>query len=141
MPTVIRKPVFRIWIKGRPRSIQGEGRRLLDYQKRIHDSALNEVPYPVKSTRIDIEIYYSCKRNERPDVDNIAKPILDALKGVVYLDDKQVRSLHIMALPHDEVYGISDWVNHEIFARLMKTNPREFLIEIFEGTHTFLGPS
>lgn len=31
-----------------------------------------------------------------PDLDNIAKAILDACNGVVYLDDKQVVSLNVM---------------------------------------------
>ena len=30
-------------------------------------------------------------RNVRANVDNVAKPVLDALKGIVYDDDKQVR--------------------------------------------------
>jgi len=33
-----------------------------------------------------------------PDVDNLAKPILDALKGIVYHDDKQVELLQVNAL-------------------------------------------
>ncbi len=36
---------------------------------------------------ISIVYYYE---GETPDVDNVIKPIQDALKGVVYLDDAQV---------------------------------------------------
>jgi Holliday junction resolvase RusA-like endonuclease len=32
---------------------------------------------------------------KKPDIDNIAKCFLDAMNGIVYLDDKQVVSLHI----------------------------------------------
>lgn len=35
------------------------------------------------------------KPNEKPDLDNIAKIILDGLNGVAYTDDKQVTSLEI----------------------------------------------
>ena len=40
-------------------------------------------------------------RSERPtganlgDIDNVAKQILDAMNGIVYLDDRQVVSLHV----------------------------------------------
>ena len=33
--------------------------------------------------------------NRKPDVDNVAKIILDALNGLAYEDDKQIVSLHI----------------------------------------------
>jgi Holliday junction resolvase RusA-like endonuclease len=32
---------------------------------------------------------------KKPDIDNIAKCFLDGMNGIVYLDDKQVVSLHI----------------------------------------------
>lgn len=35
------------------------------------------------------------KPNKKPDLDNIAKIILDGLNGVAYTDDKQVTSLEI----------------------------------------------
>ena len=141
MLPVIRRPAFRIWVKGHPQSMQGDRRRLAQYRKIISDSALRSVPYPVKSTRIDIEIYFSFQRTLRPDVDNIIKPILDALKGIVYDDDSQVRSIRVASLPIDEAYGISGWTNIEIIERLTATPPEEFLIEIFAGQGLYPGPS
>ena len=38
----------------------------------------------------------------KPDVDNLAKFVLDAMTGVVYGDDKQVVTLHLMKL-HDNI--------------------------------------
>lgn len=35
----------------------------------------------------------------KPDIDNVAKAVLDALNGVAYDDDKQVTSLHVTKLP------------------------------------------
>jgi Holliday junction resolvase RusA-like endonuclease len=35
------------------------------------------------------------KPTKKPDIDNIAKCFLDAMNGIVYLDDKQVVNLHI----------------------------------------------
>lgn len=45
----------------------------------------------------------------KPDVDNIAKAILDALNGVVWLDDKQVVELLV-----SKAYGKEDKINIEI---------------------------
>jgi len=41
-----------------------------------------------RSIEVNITNYYTLAP---PDVDNIIKPILDALETVVYLDDEQVR--------------------------------------------------
>lgn len=47
---------------------------------------------PTRSQNITVSItnYYSLAP---PDVDNIIKPLLDAMETVVYIDDKQVRKV------------------------------------------------
>jgi Holliday junction resolvase RusA-like endonuclease len=58
-----------------------------------------------------VPVSYSKKRKEaclagaehptkKPDIDNVAKCFLDAMNGIVYVDDSQVVSLHIT-----KVYG------------------------------------
>lgn len=42
---------------------------------------------------LSLRLYFRTKR--RVDCDNFNKLILDALTGVVYADDSQIRSLHI----------------------------------------------
>ena len=39
---------------------------------------------------------------KKPDTDNIAKAILDALNGVAYYDDAQVVELHVVKKYSDE---------------------------------------
>lgn len=44
----------------------------------------------------------------KPDVDNVAKGVMDALNGVAYEDDRQVVSLSVLKMPrmrreHDEI--------------------------------------
>lgn len=54
---------------------------------------------PVKSTsRVRREKMLSgeIKPTKRPDIDNIAKVVLDALNGVAYKDDTQVISLEVI---------------------------------------------
>jgi Holliday junction resolvase RusA-like endonuclease len=36
--------------------------------------------------------------SKKPDIDNIAKCFLDAMNGIIYLDDTQVVELHIKKL-------------------------------------------
>jgi hypothetical protein len=99
------------------------------------------VPYPIKSKRIDIEIYFQSQKPIRPDVDNIIKPVLDALKGVVYFDDLQVRSIRVAAFPTDEAYAMTGPTSIETLHRLFAKPPKEFLIDIYEGLTLYGGPA
>ena len=45
----------------------------------------------------------------KPDVDNVAKSILDALNGIVYLDDKQIIELNI-----EKIYAETSWTEVKI---------------------------
>lgn len=49
----------------------------------------------IKKTRMLNQEEYPLKK---PDVDNVAKIILDALNGIAYRDDKQVVELHVKKL-------------------------------------------
>lgn len=75
----------------------------------------------------------------RADVDNVIKPILDALIGIVYTDDQQVRSVKATALPVGEAYGLSGWTSMDVLERLCSDEEIEFLIDVYEGLH-FPGP-
>ena len=63
--------------------------------------------YSKKKSRelIDNVRGYMCK----PDADNIAKAVLDALNGVIWVDDKQVVELTVK-----KYYGTSDKIQIEI---------------------------
>lgn len=77
------------------------------------------LPYPVR-VAIDVAIcppvsWSKKKRAQalsqlihptgRPDIDNVAKGILDAMNGVAYLDDKQVISLTVRKFYRDSDYA------------------------------------
>lgn len=57
-------------------------------------AAAAEIGEPITANDIEVEVVYSTirKATERLDADNVNKPTLDALKGVAYTDDAQVRS-------------------------------------------------
>jgi len=84
-------------VKGQPRSHQAHGSSTR-YVERIQEEARSQIQGPpLSSERLDIEIIYST-RGVRPDVDNVSKLILDALKGIIYHDDSQIRAAKTVGL-------------------------------------------
>lgn len=80
-------------------------RETREYEKKVKKSYVGEITE--NNVMAVIEAYYSIPKNtskktreamlrgdirpsKKPDVDNIAKIILDGLNGVAYIDDKQV---------------------------------------------------
>ena len=120
---------FRVWVIGKPQTYRKNRKSLSRYLETIQSAAKSVVPYPVKSKRIDIEIWFQSEYL-RPDVDNIIKPILDALQGIVYFDDKQIRSVKVVALPHDDCFALNGLSKPETTQRLSNG---EFFIDIYEG--------
>jgi Holliday junction resolvase RusA-like endonuclease len=123
------EPAFRIWVAGRPQSGQKRGSNQ-SYTQRIRDAAVALVPKPTKSRRVDVEIWYRAENVSRGDVDNVIKPVLDALNGIVYEDDRQVRSVRAVAVPLDDVVGIRGSTGLDVLDRF---NGEEFLINVFDG--------
>jgi Holliday junction resolvase RusA-like endonuclease len=72
-------------VSGRPLSGQKGSKSSSRYAQLIRVVAKLVVPYPSATPRIDVEIWYKAFDKSRPDVDNVAKPILDALKEIVFL--------------------------------------------------------
>ncbi len=50
-----------------------------------------------------LQFFLTRKEYERRDVDNIGKTVLDSLKGKLYLDDVQVRTLLVSKKLHERV--------------------------------------
>lgn len=48
---------------------------------------------------VAIEVQFTKKEYETKDVDNVAKSLLDAMKGVVFVDDAQIDALQVSKLP------------------------------------------
>lgn len=125
-----RHPHVSIWVEGTPKSLSAE--RKSEYVHRIREAAAGEIAARLTSGRIDIEIIFAAKdRLLRPDVDNVAKPILDALNGVLYEDDKQVRSVRVVALPLDDAVHMSGPASPAVISRLFEA--KEFLVNVYEG--------
>jgi hypothetical protein len=111
----------RLWIDGRPKSGQNKG-SFREYTERIQAVARRGFPEPVR-TPVEVRILFGDWKF-RPDVDNPEKKIVDALNGVAFVDDKQVR-YRTSAVVDDAVVATGG-DEHRTFARLRRGE--EFLI-------------
>ena len=98
--------IYRVPIKRRPRFANGKA--YVDKATKADEAAVRAayrgpkfqgpvqvrifVFKPLKSVREDQWHPFI----EKPDVDNVAKAVLDGLNGVAYEDDAQVTDLHVM---------------------------------------------
>jgi crossover junction endodeoxyribonuclease RusA len=89
---------FEFIVEGPPVSVRAKKTNTRRYQKwirTVRECARKEWPVdtrPTNSTSVTVTIanYYTLVP---PDVDNIIKPIMDALETVVYIRDEQVRKV------------------------------------------------
>jgi crossover junction endodeoxyribonuclease RusA len=94
MTIVIRRIRHSFAVIGVPVSSQSSKESRKRYQQLVAQEAAKSVKSPIKDNeKVKIEIdWFSEGFENKPDADNIAKPIIDALKGIVFPDDKQVES-------------------------------------------------
>lgn len=87
---------FDFVVPGTPVSAQARRRELRDAWQHVVSGSAHAV-WPLDDEpqmgELSATIVYFHVGPPRPDVDNIAKPILDALKGLVYRDDRAIVQL------------------------------------------------
>ena len=110
--------------KGRPRFSRGRAytpRETVEYEKHIASSYNGDMLS--EPLFVDIAAYFSIPKSytnkqkkaikngdltptKKPDTDNIAKVVLDALNGVAYVDDKQVIDLRVVKKYSEDREGL-----------------------------------
>ncbi len=88
---------FEFTVSGSPISLQTNNRALLQsWKAKVRQTAIANLPANTIPSReaVIVEIVYYYKSTPL-DIDNIAKPILDALNLLVYIDDRQITDLII----------------------------------------------
>jgi Endodeoxyribonuclease RusA len=118
---------YRIWVPGLPKSQQASKKHLAPYVAAIQDAARAQFSAPLAALGIEIIVVFADSR-KRPDVDDVQKLVLDALKGIVYADDRQVVSGRAEVLPRDDRLRMVGGAPHRTFAQLLDTD--QFLIRI-----------
>ena len=113
--------------KGRPR-FSRNGHTYTDEKTRSYENDLSRLislAYKKEPTQRPLEVNAmfamvrpkSSKRpfpTVSPDLDNLAKSLLDAMNGIVFCDDKQVVIMNIAKIYDDESYidiEVSEWLS------------------------------
>jgi crossover junction endodeoxyribonuclease RusA len=82
---------------------------LEEWKRRIKEAAGSTIPHPhfASEGRMSVTLYYFPDAPMQGDIDNIVKPVLDALSQYVYLDDRQVERLVVQRFDpqHELVAG------------------------------------
>lgn len=102
------QPDFEFQVRGPAVSAQARNRRLLeDWKMRVTTAARAAWPDDKPPMACDVEVCISeFSEFATRDRDNMAKPVLDAMQGVVYGNDKQVKNLHIEWCDIDGAYVV-----------------------------------
>jgi hypothetical protein len=104
-------PAYLVWVEQRP-SNSGAGKRA--YVQAIKTAAAAEIAEPIRTADVEVEVVYSTKARaaERMDADNVNKATLDALKGIAYADDAQVRSVTASLFDRNASHLVGGRVEH-----------------------------
>ena len=122
-----RRPRLSLWIDGRPKSQRT--RAPAWYVEALQAAAKKQLQGgSFSSSTIDVEIIYAT-RNAVLDADNTPKHILDALKGIVYDSDAQIRAVKSVGLRLDQ--GFRARGSPEVYKRLL--SGKEFLVNHLRG--------
>lgn len=110
---------FEFTVDGPPLSHQANRRNLIRWKETVRRAAerLWQEDYPPTVEMVNVVITNFYKITS-PDVDNIAKPILDALIGLVYLDDTQVADSRVRKRSLDISFkqkGVSSLIAQKIY--------------------------
>lgn len=121
-----------------PMSLQSRNkRRKRNYMSRIGALASSEatVGFPNSTDDFYAKITYFHQGNTDLDIDNIIKPILDSLNGILYVDDAQVGEVNCKRIDLNDAYTI---VNSTSLLATQLTRGVEFVyFELFQYDSIF----
>lgn len=92
-PDDTKRPAFEFCVPGRPVSAQAENRILLqNWKAKVFATARAAWPVSWQAFSCDVEPQVTHYADRRvADRDNLLKPIQDALQGLVYQNDRQIK--------------------------------------------------
>lgn len=93
-------------VPGTPLSLAASARSIDAWQERIRDATRPLLPenHFLAQGPVQITIYFFADAPVRFDIDNIVKPIFDALKQLVFVDDRQVERLLVQKFEPDRLF-------------------------------------
>ena len=101
---------FEFVVRGTAISAQGSGRSKEAWKERIRSSALAALPMGswLLTYSVAVTIFIFPKATMQGDIDNRAKPILDAMVKCVYEDDYLVERLVVQKFEPDRVFAFQN---------------------------------
>jgi crossover junction endodeoxyribonuclease RusA len=96
---------FEFIVSGTAVSAQARSEALKEWKSRIKDSASKNLPHGHFATQdsLGVTIFYFLEEEMQGDIDNIIKPILDALCKHVYMDDHQIERIFIARFEPEKI--------------------------------------
>lgn len=97
-------------VEGTAISLQASGSTRAAWKQRIRAAGDLVVPGGswALTDRIAVTIYYFPEGEMTGDIDNIVKPILDAMTQFIYVDDQQVERVVVQKFEPDNVFSFSN---------------------------------
>lgn len=120
-------PPAEFCVSGTPLSLNARSAKI--WQTAVTASARQAIPYlappHTKAVTVVLAYFYFDNAGNIIDVDNMAKPILDALEGVIFENDRQVQELRVRrtaaaAIPDGELAGASEVLANALESALLK---------------------
>ncbi len=124
-----RAPLYSFHVDQRPYwgSKQGKAR----FQAALAAAARKVIPQPIAAQDVRLEIVHTVNESdELIDIDNLAKATLDALKQVVYSDDRCVRELRLVRFERGGPDSVSGWTA-ELKLMGRRAAPHCVLVNVF----------
>jgi len=129
------RPLYQLFVYARP-SNSGKGRAA--YMSAVKSEAKRRIPSPIQATDVEVSMLYSSRRSAelRIDIDNTLKPTLDALCGVAFADDRQVRAVTARLIDRTGpiVLGFEDKLGHLLINSLMHGGDDVVIVHIYSDT-------
>jgi len=99
------------------------------WRQRIRDAARQLLPegHFALEEPVAVTIYFFPQAEMQADIDNCAKPILDALGQFIYLDDKQVDRLVVQKFEPDRPLEITDQPTKFLAIALAAEHPMVYI--------------
>ena len=79
------------------------------WKGRVKAASTSAIPQPhfASGDRMSITLYYLPKEPMQGDVDNIVKPVLDALSRHIFINDRQVERVLVQKFEPGNVFGFA----------------------------------
>lgn len=93
-------------VPGTPVSLAASARSISSWRERIRQATLPLLPqnHFLAQGPVQVTIYFFVDAPVRFDIDNIVKPIFDALKSLVFVDDRQVERMVVQKFEPDRLF-------------------------------------